>query len=164
MARDGYLIIDSDLHFNEPGDLWERYLDEPYRANPPRFFGGMQQTLKEESKEDKGNADNIRGMEVQGLAIPSFAKQTGRDRVQPRAAAPQPLASSAFRGRALARFRRRFDPDRDGCRRHRRGGHVRDPGTTDPVSRQSGARATPQRSRARTTTGRTTTARRIRSA
>jgi len=77
MARDGYLIIDSDLHFNEPGDLWERYLDEPYRANPPRFFGGMQQTLKEESKEDKGNADNIRGMEVQGLAIPSFAKQTG---------------------------------------------------------------------------------------
>ncbi len=40
MARDGYLIIDSDLHFNEPGDLWERYLEAPHNANPPRFFGG----------------------------------------------------------------------------------------------------------------------------
>src|SRR4029078_10801813 len=79
MARDGYLIIDSDLPFNERGDLWERYLDEPYRANPPRFFGGMQQALKEESKEDKGNTDNIRGMEVQGPAIPSFAKQSGAE-------------------------------------------------------------------------------------
>ena len=45
MARDGYLIIDSDMHFNEPDDLWARYLDEPYRANPPRFFGAQQQKL-----------------------------------------------------------------------------------------------------------------------
>ena len=30
MAREGYLIIDSDLHFNEPGDLWERYLEAPH--------------------------------------------------------------------------------------------------------------------------------------
>jgi predicted TIM-barrel fold metal-dependent hydrolase len=76
MAREGYLIIDSDLHMNEPDDLWARYLDEPYKANPPRFFGGQQQKLKE-SAEDKGNADNIRGMEVQGLAIPAFAKAQG---------------------------------------------------------------------------------------
>jgi len=27
MARDGYLILDSDLHMMEPGDLWARYLD-----------------------------------------------------------------------------------------------------------------------------------------
>ena len=76
MARDGYLIIDSDLHFNEPGDLWARYLDAPYRANPPRFFASQQQQLKE-SADDKGSADTIRGMEVQGLAIPSFAKSAG---------------------------------------------------------------------------------------
>jgi predicted TIM-barrel fold metal-dependent hydrolase len=76
MAREGYLIIDSDLHMNEPEDLWARYLDEPYRANPPRFFGGQQSKLSE-SAEDKGNADNIRGMEVQGLAIPAFAKSAG---------------------------------------------------------------------------------------
>src|SRR5688572_13910475 len=74
--REGYLIIDSDLHMNEPEDLWARYLDKPWSANPPRFFGGRQQPLKT-SAEDKGNADVIRGMEVQGLAIPAFAKSEG---------------------------------------------------------------------------------------
>jgi uncharacterized protein len=78
MARDGYFILDSDLHFSEPDDLWARYLDEPYRANPPRFFAGRQQALKE-SAEDKGNADAIRGMQVQGLTIPAFAKSAGAD-------------------------------------------------------------------------------------
>ena len=34
MARDGYLIMDSDMHFNEPDDLWARYLDEPYQREP----------------------------------------------------------------------------------------------------------------------------------
>jgi hypothetical protein len=72
MAREGYLIIDSDLHMNEPEDLWARYLDEPYRANPPRFFGGQQSKLSE-SANDKGDADIIRGMEVQGLASPACA-------------------------------------------------------------------------------------------
>ena len=41
MAREGYLILDSDLHMMEPDDLWARYLDEPYRANAPRFFGAQ---------------------------------------------------------------------------------------------------------------------------
>jgi predicted TIM-barrel fold metal-dependent hydrolase len=72
MARDGYLIIDSDMHFNEPDDLWAVYLEEPYKANPPQFFGGNKQALKA-STEDKGNADSIRTMEVQGLTIPAFA-------------------------------------------------------------------------------------------
>jgi predicted TIM-barrel fold metal-dependent hydrolase len=76
MAREGYLIMDSDLHMMEPDDLWERYLDGHHRANPPRFFGGQQQPLAH-SAEDKGNADTIRGMEVQGLAIPAFAKSAG---------------------------------------------------------------------------------------
>jgi predicted TIM-barrel fold metal-dependent hydrolase len=76
MARDGYLIMDSDLHMMEPDDLWARYLDEPYRQNPPRFFGAHQAKL-DDSKDDKGNADNIMGMEIQGLAIPAHAGQTG---------------------------------------------------------------------------------------
>jgi uncharacterized protein len=77
MAREGYLIIDSDLHMMEPDDLWARYLDEPYRsANPPRFFGGQRQQLAD-NPEDKGNADAIMGMEVQGLAIPAHHGQTG---------------------------------------------------------------------------------------
>jgi uncharacterized protein len=73
MAREGYLILDSDLHMMEPDDLWVRYLDEPYRANPPRFFGAKQQRLAENSV-DKSNADTIEGMEVQGLAIPAHGK------------------------------------------------------------------------------------------
>lgn len=76
MARQGYLIMDSDLHMMEPDDLWARYLGEPHRANPPRFFGGQQRQLSE-NKEDKGNADAIMGMAVQGLAIPAHASQMG---------------------------------------------------------------------------------------
>ena len=77
MAREGYLILDSDLHMMEPDDLWVRYLDEPYRSsNPPRFFGGQLQKLAE-SSEDKGNADVIEGMEVQGLAIPAHVRLPG---------------------------------------------------------------------------------------
>ncbi|MBV9859158.1 MAG: hypothetical protein JO038_03500, partial [Alphaproteobacteria bacterium] len=75
MARNGYLILDSDLHTMEPDDLWDRYLDEPYRStNPPRFFAGEKKTLSENS-EDKGNADTIEAMEIQGLAIPAHATQ-----------------------------------------------------------------------------------------
>jgi hypothetical protein len=73
MAREGYLILDSDLHMMEPDDLWARYLDEPYRANAPRFFGAQQQKLAGNSG-DKGNADVIEGMEVLGLAIPAHGK------------------------------------------------------------------------------------------
>src|SRR5258706_5809208 len=76
MARDGFLILDSDLHMMEPDDLWARYLDGPHRANLPRFFGGQQQKLAEGS-DDKGHADTISGMEVRGLAIPAHAKVTG---------------------------------------------------------------------------------------
>src|SRR5437667_9386393 len=73
MARDGYLILDSDLHMMEPDDLWSRYLEGPHRANLPRFFGGQQQKLSD-SSEDKGNTDTIMGMEVAGLAIPAHGK------------------------------------------------------------------------------------------
>jgi predicted TIM-barrel fold metal-dependent hydrolase len=76
MARDGYLILDSDLHMMEPDDLWARYLEGPHQANPPRFFGGQRQTLSE-SAEDKGNADSIMSLEVQGLAIPAHGGQAG---------------------------------------------------------------------------------------
>ena len=34
MARNGYLIMDSDLHMMEPDDLWARYLDGPHRREP----------------------------------------------------------------------------------------------------------------------------------
>src|SRR6266581_4821438 len=77
MARNGYLILDSDLHMMEPDDLWARYLEDPHRANLPRFFGGQQRTLAAENTEDKGNADAIMGMEVAGLAIPAHGRAAG---------------------------------------------------------------------------------------
>src|SRR3954454_15324740 len=76
MARDGFFILDSDLHMMEPDDLWARYLDGPHRANPPQFFGGQKQPLTK-SADDKGSADSIRTMEVQGLTIPAFAGSQG---------------------------------------------------------------------------------------
>jgi len=76
MSREGFLIMDSDLHLMEPEDLWARYLDEPYRANPPKFFGAQKQSLAP-NKEDKGNTDTIFGMEVQGQVIPAFANAPG---------------------------------------------------------------------------------------
>ena len=38
MARDGYLIIDSDLHMMEPDDLWVRYLESPIDRPTRRGF------------------------------------------------------------------------------------------------------------------------------
>ena len=73
MARQGFLIMDSDLHLMEPEDLWTRYLEEQYRADAPRFFAPHRQDLIPNNEEDKGNADSIHGMEVQGLMIPAFA-------------------------------------------------------------------------------------------
>src|SRR5271156_6044019 len=127
MAREGYLILDSDLHMMEPDDLWARYLDEPYRATAPRFFDAQQQKLAS-NFEDKGNADVIEGMEVQGLAIPA------------RVAAQKPGRSPALQCRAGSRLRSSLDPDGNGYRRDRRVGDVWDPRPANTVSRRSGAR------------------------
>ena len=35
--KNGFRILDSDLHTMEPDDLWERYLDEPFRDAIPKF-------------------------------------------------------------------------------------------------------------------------------
>jgi len=93
MAREGNLILDSDLHMMEPDDLWARYLVGPHKANPPRFFGGQQQPLAA-SADDKANTDSIMGMEVQGLAIPAHSMQTGAT-----------VSSSELRRRSRARRR-----------------------------------------------------------
>src|SRR3984893_2849127 len=118
MAREGYLILDSDLHMMEPDDLWVRYLDDPYRSsNAPRFFASQLQKLAE-SSEDKGNADVIEGMEVQGLAIPAHVKLPGaaasRFELRRRSRAPP-----ALQRRQGARFRSGLDLDSDGHRRDR---------------------------------------------
>ena len=139
MAREGYLIMDSDLHMMEPDDLWARYLDGPYRANPPRFFGGQQQQLAE-SSEDKGNADTIMGMEVQGLAIPAHAKRRARPppAASCGAAAAPATRISMSRGRAVSIRRSTLTAmDIEGIDVAVDVRHAR---PADPVSRRSGAR------------------------
>jgi hypothetical protein len=74
MARDGYLILDSDPHMMEPDDLWARYLEGPHRASPPWFFGGQQQRLSD-SAEDKGNANTIIGWRCRGWRFPRMARR-----------------------------------------------------------------------------------------
>src|ERR1700745_1719312 len=36
MAKNGFKIIDSDMHIMEPPDLWERYIDAKFRSLAPR--------------------------------------------------------------------------------------------------------------------------------
>src|SRR5262249_26098384 len=36
MAKQGFKILDSDMHVMEPPDLWERYIDGKYRSQAPR--------------------------------------------------------------------------------------------------------------------------------
>ena len=36
MARDGLKILDSDMHLMEPVDLWQRYIDSPFKDRAPR--------------------------------------------------------------------------------------------------------------------------------
>jgi uncharacterized protein len=36
MAKQGFKILDSDMHVMEPPDLWQRYIDGKYRARAPR--------------------------------------------------------------------------------------------------------------------------------
>lgn len=41
MARDGFKVFDSNMHVLEPVDLWERYMDRPWKHRAPR---GTRQT------------------------------------------------------------------------------------------------------------------------
>src|SRR5918999_119914 len=36
MAKNGFKIIDSDMHVMEPPDLWERYIDKKFKTRAPR--------------------------------------------------------------------------------------------------------------------------------
>jgi predicted TIM-barrel fold metal-dependent hydrolase len=38
MAKNGFRVLDSDLHIIEPPDLWARYIDAPFKHRAPRGF------------------------------------------------------------------------------------------------------------------------------
>ncbi len=58
--RDGFHIIDSDLHVIETGDVYEKYLDERYRDKTPRYLGW--------------SPTNFPHWDVQGRMIPPWAR------------------------------------------------------------------------------------------
>lgn len=58
--KDGYRVIDSDLHVIEMGDVYEKYLDDKYRDKMPKYLGW--------------SPTNFPHWEVQGQLIPPWAK------------------------------------------------------------------------------------------
>ena len=38
MAKNGFRVLGSDIHIIEPPDLWERYIDAPFKHQAPRGF------------------------------------------------------------------------------------------------------------------------------
>lgn len=36
--KDGFRVMDSDMHVREPGDLWERYMEREWRERAPRIL------------------------------------------------------------------------------------------------------------------------------
>src|SRR5574339_353799 len=36
MAKNGFKILDSDMHIMEPPDLWEKYIDSRFKSRAPR--------------------------------------------------------------------------------------------------------------------------------
>src|SRR5487761_201653 len=36
MAKQGFKVLDSDMHIMEPPDLWQRYIDPAFREQAPR--------------------------------------------------------------------------------------------------------------------------------
>ena len=38
MAKNGFKVLDSDMHVIEPKDLWQRYIDPAFKDRAPQCF------------------------------------------------------------------------------------------------------------------------------
>ena len=36
--KDGFKILDSDMHLREPGDLWDKYMEPEWRERAPKIL------------------------------------------------------------------------------------------------------------------------------
>src|SRR5215475_12904655 len=61
--KNGFRVLDSDLHTMEPDGLWERYLDEPFKKFAPKFLRGTH------------NAPNQPVIQIGDLAIAEMSKR-----------------------------------------------------------------------------------------
>ena len=80
--KQGFRVLDSDLHTMEPDGLWEKYLDEPFKKFAPQFLRGTE------------NAPNQPVIKIGNVEIAEMSKRThtavvGRD-LQERAFARHP--------------------------------------------------------------------------
>ena len=66
--KDGFHVIDSDLHVIEMGDVYEKYLDDKYRDKMPQYLGW--------------SPTNFPHWDVQGQLIPPWAKSQEVVKVQ----------------------------------------------------------------------------------
>ena len=62
--KNGFRVLDSDLHTMEPDGLWERYLDAPFKKFAPKFVRGTH------------NAPNQPVIQIGDLAIAEMYKRT----------------------------------------------------------------------------------------
>jgi len=86
MARNGFRVLDSDIHIVEPPDLWERYIDAPFKHQAPRGFAEHVLDLR---------------LEIQGKRLPDGVAYQGR----PRGGRSIELARQRHRLRASLRRR-----------------------------------------------------------
>src|SRR2546422_3920212 len=61
--KNGFRVLDSDLHTMEPDGLWERYLDEPFKRFAPKFVRSTH------------NAPNQPVIQIGDLAIAEMSKR-----------------------------------------------------------------------------------------
>ena len=65
MAKDGFKVMDSDIHVLGPHDLWLRYIEPRFKDRAPRF-----------APIDGSNTD---GWQFEGKVFPAFFDRPGRD-------------------------------------------------------------------------------------
>jgi hypothetical protein len=110
MAKNGYKILDSDMHIMEPPDLWERYIDKKFQARAPRGIV----------------SENVRDLRMAYPDGREWGNQTSEgnrvDRGQQLSKKPRHLSHS--RRSAVGR---RMPARSDGYRRHRHRRALSDP-------------------------------------
>ena len=63
MAKNGFRVLDSDIHIIEPPDLWDRYIDAPFKHQAPRGFAEWVLDLR---------------IEIEGRLMPGGVSYSGR--------------------------------------------------------------------------------------
>jgi predicted TIM-barrel fold metal-dependent hydrolase len=72
MAKRGFRIMDSDLHTMEPDDLWEKYVEAPFRKAAPTFTRGGQRAPNQPTIQ-------VGGMTIGEMSVRPAAAAVGAD-------------------------------------------------------------------------------------